>query len=115
MTGADSHFTRGLSTGSFRLRTLCGSFTCPARAAGRARSALLDGDCRGALAEFNEKMLCYLPMGGLLGFLFLTEIFLIADNDLIPWAAAALLRAIPRCNATEGQAQVACITGRVGV
>ena len=31
-------------------------------------------------------------MGGLLGFLFLTEIFLIVDNDLIPWVGRADLK-----------------------
>jgi NADH-ubiquinone oxidoreductase chain 6 len=36
------------------------------------------------LAEINEKKLRYLPIGGLLGLLFLFEIFLIVDNDLIP-------------------------------
>ena len=36
------------------------------------------------LAEINEKRLRYLPIGGLLGSLFLLEIFLIVDNDLIP-------------------------------
>ena len=36
------------------------------------------------LAEINEKRLRYLPIGGVLGFLFLLEIFLIVDNDLIP-------------------------------
>ena len=36
------------------------------------------------LAEINEKRLRYLPIGGLLGILFLFEIFLIVDNDLIP-------------------------------
>ena len=36
------------------------------------------------LAEINEKKLRYLPVGGLLGILFLFEIFLIVDNDLIP-------------------------------
>lgn len=36
------------------------------------------------LAEINEKKLRYLPIGGLLGVLFLFEIFLIVDNDLIP-------------------------------
>ena len=39
------------------------------------------------LAEINEKRLRYLPIGGLLGFLFLLEIFLIVDNDLIPLIA----------------------------
>lgn len=36
------------------------------------------------LAEINEKRLRYLPIGGLLGILFLLQIFLIVDNDLIP-------------------------------
>ena len=36
------------------------------------------------LAEINEKRLRYLPVGGFLGLLFLFEIFLIVDNDLIP-------------------------------
>lgn len=36
------------------------------------------------LAEINEKKLRYLPIGGVLGLLFLFEIFLIVDNDLIP-------------------------------
>jgi NADH-ubiquinone oxidoreductase chain 6 len=36
------------------------------------------------LTEMNEKRLRYLPIGGLLAFLFLAEIFLIVDNDLIP-------------------------------
>lgn len=36
------------------------------------------------LAEINEKKLRYLPIGGLLGLLFLFEIFLIVDNELIP-------------------------------
>ena len=36
------------------------------------------------LAEINEKKLRYLPVGGFLGVLFLFEIFLIVDNDLIP-------------------------------
>ena len=36
------------------------------------------------LAEINEKRLRYLPIGGLLGVLFLLEIFVIVDNDLIP-------------------------------
>ena len=35
-------------------------------------------------AEINEKRLRYLPIGGVLGFLFLLLIFLIVDNDLIP-------------------------------
>jgi NADH:ubiquinone oxidoreductase subunit 6 (subunit J) len=36
------------------------------------------------LAEINEKRLRYLPIGGVLGILFLFEILLIVDNDLIP-------------------------------
>ncbi len=36
------------------------------------------------LAEINEKKLRYLPIGGVLGILFLFEILLIVDNDLIP-------------------------------
>lgn len=36
------------------------------------------------LAEINEKKLRYFPIGGLIGILFLFEIFLIIDNDLIP-------------------------------
>lgn len=36
------------------------------------------------LAEINEKRLRYLPIGGVLLFLFALEIFLIVDNDLIP-------------------------------
>lgn len=39
------------------------------------------------LAEINEKKLRYLPVGGLLGLLFLFEIFLVVDNDLIPLLA----------------------------
>ena len=39
------------------------------------------------LSEINEKRLRYLPVGGFLGFLFLLEIFLIVDNDLIPLLA----------------------------
>ena len=36
------------------------------------------------LAEIDEKRLRYLPIGGFLGILFLSEVFLIVDNDLIP-------------------------------
>ena len=36
------------------------------------------------LAEIHEKRLRYLPIGGLLGFLFLFETFVIVDYDLIP-------------------------------
>ena len=41
------------------------------------------------LAEINEKRLRYLPVGGFLGVLFLFEIFLIVDNDLIPLLGGA--------------------------
>lgn len=36
------------------------------------------------LAEINEKRLRYLPIGGLVGLLFLFELLVIVDNDLIP-------------------------------
>ena len=36
------------------------------------------------IAEINEKRLRYLPIGGVLGILFLLEVILIVDNDLIP-------------------------------
>jgi NADH:ubiquinone oxidoreductase subunit 6 (subunit J) len=36
------------------------------------------------IAEISEKRLRYLPIGGVLGILFLFEILLIVDNDLIP-------------------------------
>ena len=36
------------------------------------------------IAEINEKRLRYLPIGGVLGILFLFEVLLIVDNDLIP-------------------------------
>jgi len=36
------------------------------------------------LAEITEKKLRYVPIGGLLGLLFLFEILVIVDNDLIP-------------------------------
>lgn len=36
------------------------------------------------IAEINEKRLRYLPIGGVLGLLFLFEILLLVDNDLIP-------------------------------
>ena len=36
------------------------------------------------LAEINEKRLRYLPIGGVLGILFLVEVLLLVDNDLIP-------------------------------
>ena len=36
------------------------------------------------LVEINENILRYLPIGGLIGLIFLFEIFLIVDSDLIP-------------------------------
>jgi NADH:ubiquinone oxidoreductase subunit 6 (subunit J) len=36
------------------------------------------------LAEVNEKKLRYLPVGGVLGLLFLFEVLILVDNDLIP-------------------------------
>ena len=36
------------------------------------------------ISEINEKRLRYLPIGGVLGLLFLFEVLLIVDNDLIP-------------------------------
>jgi NADH:ubiquinone oxidoreductase subunit 6 (subunit J) len=36
------------------------------------------------LVEINENILRYLPIGGLIGIIFLFEIFLIIDSDLIP-------------------------------
>lgn len=36
------------------------------------------------LVEINENVLRYLPIGGLIGLIFLFEIFLIVDSDLIP-------------------------------
>lgn len=44
------------------------------------------------LAEISEKRLHYLPIGGLLGVLFLGETLLIIDNDLIPWLGSSSLR-----------------------
>ncbi len=57
------------------------------------------------LAEINEKKLRYLPVGGLLGILFLFEIFLIVDNDLVP-----LVHGSPKfTNVTELASTPACI------
>jgi len=36
------------------------------------------------MAEINENILRYLPIGGLIGLIFLFEIFLIINNDLLP-------------------------------
>lgn len=43
------------------------------------------------IAEIHERRLRYLPIGGVLGLLFLFEVVLIVDNDLIP----LLERAVP--------------------
>lgn len=37
------------------------------------------------LAEISERKLRYVPIGGFLGLLFLGEMVLIVNNDLIPW------------------------------
>lgn len=36
------------------------------------------------VVQFNITMLKYLPLGGIIGFIFLLELLLIIDNDLIP-------------------------------
>ena len=36
------------------------------------------------LTEINENILRYLPIGGLIGFIFLIEVLLIMDQDMIP-------------------------------
>nr|AGH24291.1 NADH dehydrogenase subunit 6 [Reclinomonas americana ATCC 50633] len=36
------------------------------------------------LVQFNTSMLKYLPLGGVIGLIFLLELFLIIDSDLIP-------------------------------
>eukprot|EP00897_Mesotaenium_endlicherianum_P002518 jgi/Mesen1/2294/ME001545S01380 len=36
------------------------------------------------IAEIHENVLRYLPVGGIIGLIFLLEIFLIVDNDYIP-------------------------------
>jgi len=36
------------------------------------------------LTEMNENILRYLPVGGIIGFIFLVEVLLIVENDLIP-------------------------------
>jgi NADH-ubiquinone oxidoreductase chain 6 len=53
------------------------------------------------LAEINEKKLRYLPIGGLLGLLFLFEIFLIVDNDLIPFLASTNSAVLPHYSAID--------------
>jgi len=41
------------------------------------------------IAEMNENVLRYLPFGGLIGLLFLFEILVVIDNDLIPLLSLA--------------------------
>ena len=43
------------------------------------------------LAEISEKKLRYLPIGGFLGLLFLGEMVLIVNTDLIPWLGSSEL------------------------
>ena len=51
------------------------------------------------LAEISEKKLRYLPIGGFLGLLFLGEMVLIVNNDLIPWLGSAeLWTSMPQTN-----------------
>ena len=51
------------------------------------------------LAEISEKKLRYLPIGGFLGLLFLGEMVLIVNNDLIPWLGSSELWAsMPQTN-----------------
>lgn len=51
------------------------------------------------LAEISEKKLRYLPIGGFLGLLFLGEMVLIVNNDLIPWLGSAeLWMSMPQTN-----------------
>ncbi len=45
------------------------------------------------IAEISEKRLRYLPVGGVLGLLFLLEICILIDNDLIPLAKNSLFTA----------------------
>ena len=46
------------------------------------------------LAEINENLLRYLPVGGLIGILFLFEILVVIDNDLIPVLSFAEIQGI---------------------
>ena len=45
------------------------------------------------VAEISEKRLRYLPVGGLLGLLFLGEMFCVVSTDLNPWLGSANLNA----------------------
>ena len=64
------------------------------------------------LTEIHERKLRYLPIGGLLGILFLFEIFLIVDNDFIPWlgAPAQQLTLFPDQTYTGWSALVSLLT-----
>ena len=42
------------------------------------------------LAEIHENVLRYLPIGGLIGLIFLFEVLLVVDNDLIPVLSTSL-------------------------
>ena len=51
------------------------------------------------LAEISEKKLRYLPIGSFLGLLFLGEMVLIVNNDLIPWLGSSeLWTSMPQTN-----------------
>jgi NADH-ubiquinone oxidoreductase chain 6 len=62
------------------------------------------------LAEISDKKLRYLPIGGLLALLFLFEIFLIVDNDAIPFLYSnetvrylfSIFSSIPTTSPSEG-------------
>lgn len=45
------------------------------------------------VAEIHENVLRYLPVGGIIGLIFLLEIFLIVDNETIPLFEPATLQA----------------------
>nr|YP_009138106.1 NADH dehydrogenase subunit 6 [Lobosphaera incisa]AKF78664.1 NADH dehydrogenase subunit 6 [Lobosphaera incisa] len=70
------------------------------------------------LAEINEKKLRYLPIGGLLGVVFLLEIFLIVDNDLIPLLTASNLQEwsqLSPINFTQWSFLISTITNIEGI
>jgi NADH-quinone oxidoreductase subunit J len=50
------------------------------------------------VVQFNITMLRYLPLGGIIGLIFLFELFLIIDNDLIPFLGINALPAVPYYN-----------------
>jgi len=43
------------------------------------------------LTEMNENILRYLPVGGIIGFIFLIEVLLVVENDLIPLLDISIL------------------------